>query len=67
MYNSIVAEEEVRNPNWGGPRPGAGRRAESVKLSRQEVELLLRGLNGFKRDSPLGQLVARLRAFVDRS
>jgi hypothetical protein len=51
--------------NWGGARPGAGRPAQQVKLSREEAALLLRGLNSFKRDSPLGQLAARLRTFVD--
>lgn len=67
VYDLSVAEEKVRNPNWGGARPGAGRRAESVKLSRDEVRLLLAALNSFRRDSPLGQVVARLRAFVDRA
>ncbi len=66
MHNSIVTEEQIKNPNWGGARPGAGRRAELVKLSRDEVRLLLGGLNSFRKDSPLALLVARLRAFTDR-
>jgi hypothetical protein len=61
-----MAEEKVRNPNWGGARPGSGRPAQHVNLTREEVQMLLRGLNSHRRDSPLGQLVARLKAFTDR-
>lgn len=61
----ISEKGKETSDNWGGARPGAGRPARQVKLSREEAALLLRGLNSFKRDSPLGQLAARLRKFVD--
>jgi hypothetical protein len=31
------------------------------------VQLLLKNLQGFKKDSPVGQLAGKLRAFLDQS
>lgn len=52
---------------WGGARLGAGRRPSSVRLTSEEVRLLLKNLQGFKKDSPVGDLVGRLRLFLDQS
>jgi len=62
-----MTELPERNPNWGGARPGAGRHASSVKLSRDEVQLLLKVIQGYKKDSPVGLVIGRLRSFLDQS
>jgi hypothetical protein len=62
-----MENEPPKNPNWGGARVGAGRRPSSLRLTAEEVQLLLKNLQGFKKDSPVGQLAGKLRAFLDQS
>jgi hypothetical protein len=62
-----MEDQSLKNPKWGGARLGAGRRPSSVRLTAEEVQLLLKNLQGFKKDSPVGHLAVRLRVFLDQS
>jgi hypothetical protein len=62
-----MENQPSKNPNWGGARAGAGRPPSSVRLTADEVQLLLKNLQGFKKDSPVGQVAGKLRAFLDQS
>jgi hypothetical protein len=62
-----MENQPSKNPNWGGARSGAGRRPSSLRLTAEEVQLILKNLQGFKKDSPVGHLAGRLRAFLDQS
>jgi hypothetical protein len=53
-----------KNPNWGGPRPGSGRPALHVKLTRDEVGLLVKNIQAPKKGAPVEAVLEKLRAFI---
>jgi hypothetical protein len=63
MYIQGMTEIPEKHPNWGGARKGAGRPSSTLKLSHEEARLLIRSIQNVKRDSPLAQLVNKLRGF----
>lgn len=55
---------EEKNPNWGGPRPGSGRPALSLKLTRNEVQLLVKNIQSPKKGAPVEAVIEKLKTFI---
>ena len=60
-YNQDMEE---KNPNWGGPRPGSGRPALYLKLTRDEVRLLVRNIQAPKKGAPVEVVLEKLKLFA---
>ena len=53
-----------KNPNWGGPRPGSGRPALYLKLTRDEVALLVKNIQAPKKGAPVEAVIEKLKVFI---